>query len=283
MSLTLIEKRLDELVPNRDEPLYCAARYSLLAPGKRLRPQLVLAAAESLGADIKLALDPACAVEMIHTYSLIHDDLPCMDDDDLRRGRPTLHKVFGEGMALLAGDYLLTYAFEVLANAPGLTAQQKIGLVLTLAQKGGSDGMIGGQAIDISSQGKEIDQATLEKMHIGKTAALFTACLEFGAVIANADSATREHLKLMGQDAGLAYQILDDILDETATAAELGKRPGTDAAKNKPTAVSLYGLEGAASQLEALTSSLFERADFFSPPLNELFRKLFQKMHSSVK
>ena len=275
--LPLIEERLNHLIPEKESTLFQAARYSLLAPGKRLRPQMVLVSAKAFGADIEAALDPACAIEMVHTYSLIHDDLPCMDDDDLRRGLPSLHKVFGEGMALLAGDYLLTYAFEVLARARFLSAEEKIELIQTLSGAAGAKGMIGGQAIDLASEGKRIDEAALKTMHIGKTAALLTACLEFGAILGKASLETRKLLREIGWDMGLAYQILDDILDETGTTQELGKKAGADAAKNKPNAVSLYGLQGARLQLQELTAACFEKLSPFPIELQVFLQQLFQR------
>jgi geranylgeranyl pyrophosphate synthase len=247
VSLTvIIEKRLDELVANRSLPqktLYEAARYSLLSTGKRLRPILTLASAETFGASSEIALDCACAIEMIHTYSLIHDDLPCMDDDALRRGIPTLHKVYSEGHAVLTGDFLLTFAFEVIANAPLLTAEQKLDLIKTLSIAAGGEGMIGGQVIDLSSEGKKIDWPLLEYMHISKTAALITAAVESGAIIGTASLEERASLKLFAQKLGLAFQILDDILDEESDA------------KEKTTAVSLLGKQEAQRLLETLSQS----------------------------
>ncbi len=277
MTLSLIEQRLNELIPSASSPLVCAARYSLLAPGKRLRPQLVLAAAEAFGAKVENALDPACALEMIHTYSLIHDDLPCMDDDDLRRGMPSLHKVYGEAIALLAGDYLLTYAFEVLSKAPQLSAEQKIALIQTLSQAGGSEGMIGGQAIDIEAEGTEIDQEMLMKMHEGKTAALLAAALVSGAIIANAKDEEQQKMHQVGLKIGLAYQILDDILDATKTTEELGKPAGSDAKKNKPTAVTIYGLDGARKKLEEINTSL--QLNSFPKPLQDKLKLLLNRSH----
>ncbi|MBM3184118.1 MAG: polyprenyl synthetase family protein [Chlamydiae bacterium] len=165
----IIDERLKELIPSPKTSLYESTRYALLSPGKRFRPSLVMAVAASLGADPKIALDPACAIEMVHTYSLIHDDLPCMDNDDLRRGRPTLHKAFDEGLALLTGDYLLTYSFEILSNTAVLSTSQKLQMVQILSHAAGSHGMIGGQAIDLDMTGKSIDEATLYEMHHGKT------------------------------------------------------------------------------------------------------------------
>lgn len=279
MMLLLIEQRLDKLIPPRNDPLVLAARYSLLAPGKRLRPQLVLAAAEAFGAKVEKALDPACAVEMIHTYSLIHDDLPCMDDDDLRRGVPSLHKVHGEAIALLAGDYLLTYAFEVLSKAPFLSAEQRIELVQTLAHASGSEGMIGGQAIDIAAEGTQIDQDKLIKMHKGKTAALLAASLTCGAIIADASDKEKKKMHRIGLEIGLAYQILDDILDSTQTTEELGKPAGSDAKKNKPTAITVYGLEGAQKKLEDTKKAAFQHLDSFPKPLQDKLKLLLNRSH----
>ncbi len=182
--IELIEKRLHELIPARDETIFEAARYSLLSSGKRIRPLLTLATAGVYGVNPFLAIDPACAIEMIHSYSLIHDDLPCMDNDDLRRGKPTLHKVYGDAMALLAGDYLLTYAFEVIANAQTLGREQRIQMIKSISIRSSAPGMIGGQALDIDSEGKEIDEDTLLQIHHGKTASLIKACLEVGSLAA---------------------------------------------------------------------------------------------------
>lgn len=252
-----IERRLRELVPPRDETIFEAARYSLLASAKRTRPLLTLATAAVFGVDPLLGLDPACAIEMIHTYSLIHDDLPSMDNDDLRRGKPTLHKIYGDAMALLAGDYLLTYAFEVVANAQSLGREQKVQIMKTLAIRAGAPGMIGGQAIDVESKGKEIDEETLLYMHDGKTSALLTACLECGSLVAGYPPSPL--LKSIGKDLGLLYQLQDDILDATSTTAVLGKTAGKDAINSKPTAVTIYGLEKAEEMLIQLEKSLFQK------------------------
>ncbi len=227
-----IEQRLRTLLPSRDETIFEAARYSLLSQGKRLRPLLTMATAGVFGADPLSVLDPACAIEMIHTYSLIHDDLPFMDNDDLRRGKPTLHKIYGEAMALLAGDYLLTFAFEVIAKAGILGREQRLQMIQTLAMRSGAPGMITGQAIDIESEGKEIDEDTLVQMHTGKTASLITACLECGSLAAGYPPS--QILQSIGLDLGLAYQFQDDLLDAAVLV-------GSDASKQKPTAVSLYG------------------------------------------
>lgn len=252
----LIEKTLSQLISEHAEMphslLFQSARYSLLGPAKRLRPLLTLATAESFGADVKMALHPACALELIHTYSLIHDDLPCMDDDDLRRGKPSLHKVVGEGQAVLTGDYLLTYAFEVLAKSPLLTAEQKIELITILSERAGGDGMVGGQVLDLLSEGQSPDWNTIEFIHHHKTAALISASIEFGAVIAQVSDEDKKHLQSIGYKAGLAFQIVDDILDVTANELELGKPIGSDLDLNKATAVSVLGLEKAQTTANTL-------------------------------
>jgi geranylgeranyl diphosphate synthase, type II len=244
-----VNRRLDELIPDSTSPLYAAARYSLLSPGKRLRPALVLATCATFGGEVETAIDPASAIEMVHTYSLIHDDLPCMDDDDLRRGRPTLHKVFPEGIALLAGDYLLTTSFEVIGNAPKLNSDQRLALVQILAFAAGSEGMIGGQAADISSAGGQIGKEALLEMHRGKTGALIAAALQFGAVAAHAPASALPLLKSLGTEIGLAFQFLDDLLDATSSKEVLGKKTGRDAALKKPTAAALYGIKGVEENL----------------------------------
>ena len=250
-----IEKRLHELIPPRDETIFEAARYSLLSSGKRIRPLLTLATAGVYGVNPLIALDPACAIEMIHTYSLIHDDLPFMDNDDLRRRKPTLHKVYGDAMALLAGDYLLTYAFEVIANAEVLGREQCLQMIKTIAMRASAPGMIGGQALDIESEGKEIDEDTLLQMHYGKTASLVKACLEVGSLAAGYPPTPI--LQQIGCDLGLAYQFQDDLLDATSTTALIGKTAGSDAIKEKPTAVSLFGVPLVKEKLSHLKKAIF--------------------------
>jgi geranylgeranyl pyrophosphate synthase len=273
-----IETRLRELIPARDETIFEAARYSLLSPGKRIRPLLTLTTAAVFGVDPFSVLDPACAIEMIHAYSLIHDDLPCMDDDDLRRGKPTLHKVYGEAMAILAGDYLLTFAFEVIAGAQGLGREQRLQMIKTVASHAGAPGMIGGQAIDIESEGKEIDEETLLQMHYGKTASLLTACLECGSLAAGYPSTPL--LQSLGMELGLAYQLLNDLFDATSTTALLGKTAGADAAKKKPTAISLYGTSATQEMLVRLETSLFQKVKLLPQsggPLVPLLQKILQR------
>lgn len=211
--LKAIEEKLSDLI----EPytsLHEAARYSLLSSGKRLRPLLTLIAAEAFGVPFETAITPACALELIHTYSLIHDDLPCMDDDDFRRGKPSLHRAYSEGHAVLTGDYLLTFAFQILSESPDLTAEQKTNLVRFLSIRAGDRGMIGGQALDIASQEEEyISWETLRKLHLGKTAALITVSLEFAGILAHLNAEEMTLLNTAGKNLGLAFQIIDDILD----------------------------------------------------------------------
>lgn len=272
---TRIEDRLDQLFPKEKNILYDAVRYALLGGGKRLRPQLVLVTAAMLGCDEKKALDPACAIEMVHAYSLIHDDLPCMDNDDLRHGKPSLHKAYPESIALLAGDCLFTSAFEVLANAPSLSNDVRIQLIRILSRHAGGEGMIGGQVLDIESTGKTIDDQTLRTMHLGKTAALFTACLEFAACIAGAQTSASE-LREIGKNLGLAYQILDDLLDATQTTKQLGKTALSDAKNKKSTLVSLIGIEGTKRTLESLRMLTLHQIEKIpnSAPLASLTQKL---------
>jgi geranylgeranyl diphosphate synthase type II len=226
-------------------------RYSLFAGGKRLRPALVLTSGEALGAPTDGLMPAACAIEMIHTYSLIHDDLPAMDNDDLRRGRPTCHKAFGEAIAILAGDALLTEAFRVLASdtANG-DAGRQIRVIREVATAAGTvDGLIGGQVADIESEGKQVASSTLEYIHRSKTGAMITASVVIGGIIAGANDEQIEKLRAYGERTGLAFQIADDILDVTSTSEQLGKTPGKDQAARKATYPAIHGIE--ASELRA--------------------------------
>jgi len=245
--------------------LWDAMRYASLAGGKRLRPFLVLSAADICGGDRQVALRVAAAVEMMHTYSLVHDDLPAMDDDDLRRGQPTLHKKFDEATAILAGDALLTLAFEVLADPrthadPAIRAE----LVLGLARAGGPDGMAGGQMLDLQAERQPVENdAAIMRLESMKTGALFAWSCEAGAVAAGADSVARGHLRNFGADFGLAFQVTDDILDEIGDAAETGKAVGKDTARGKATFVSRHGLDGARVIAERHVRKAVENLDFF--------------------
>jgi len=258
-----VNEWLDRLVPSETTPpeqLHRAMRYSLLAGGKRLRPTLVLAAGEAFGADTDDLMPAACAIEMIHTYSLIHDDLPAMDDDDLRRGRPTCHKAFGEAVAILAGDALLTQAFRVLAaDAPGRDAERQIRVIREVATAAGSvDALIGGQIADIESEGRKVDGATLEYIHRSKTGAMITASIVVGGTVAGAREDQIETLRRYGQRIGLAFQIADDILDVTSTSEQLGKTPGKDEAAHKATYPSLHGISASRSRALELVDEAVE-------------------------
>jgi geranylgeranyl diphosphate synthase type II len=216
-------------------------RYSLTAGGKRIRPALCLAACEAAGGDDARAIAPAVAVELVHTYSLIHDDLPCMDDDDLRRGRPTNHRVFGEAIAVLAGDALLTRAFGVLAEAD-LPEGVRTEMIRTLAGAAGSRGMVGGQALDLAAEGSEVvDPSAVRYIHACKTGALFGAACRLGGLAAEAGAETVGKLGALGEKIGLAFQIVDDLLDESGRAEDLGKAAGKDRARGKATYPGVLG------------------------------------------
>ncbi|MEI7952405.1 MAG: geranylgeranyl diphosphate synthase CrtE [Synechococcaceae cyanobacterium ELA182] len=251
-----VEAALDgSLGPERPESLREAMRYSLLAGGKRLRPILCLAACELAGGEAELALPTAVALEMIHTMSLIHDDLPAMDNDDLRRGRPTNHKVFGEANAILAGDALLTRAFEMVAlRSPGLPAERLLAVVGELSLASGAPGLVGGQVVDLECEGKAVDLDTLEYIHLHKTGALLRACVICGAQIAGASQALLEALGTYARGIGLAFQIIDDILDVTASSEVLGKTAGKDLTADKTTYPKLLGLEESRRRAEALVA-----------------------------
>ena len=252
--LAEVERALEAWVPV-DAParLGEAMRYAVLDGGKRLRPLLVLAAAEAVGGQSQAALRAACAVELIHAYSLVHDDMPCMDNDVLRRGKPTVHVQFGEAQALLAGDALQALAFELLL--PGedvLPAAVSARLCRLLAQAAGAQGMAGGQAIDLASVGQVLDRVALEDMHRKKTGALLQASVLMGAACAGVTQPQRDALADYGAALGLAFQVVDDILDVVADSATLGKTAGKDAANDKPTFVSLMGLDAARAYAQAL-------------------------------
>lgn len=268
-----LAERLDAIssVPPR---LHDAMRYSLLAGGKRLRPVLALAACEAVCGQPERALDAACALEFIHTYSLIHDDLPAMDDDDFRRGRPTAHKVYGEGLAILAGDALLTEAFGVAAAARA-EAAVVAAVVRELARATGAAGMVGGQVIDIVSTGRRLSLAELETLHRAKTGELLAVSVRAGARFGGATDEELAALGRYGDALGLGFQIIDDVLDVTADLATLGKDPGSDQAAGKTTFVDLLGVEGARARAhEVMAEGLasLERFGERALPLRELGR-----------
>ena len=247
-----VEEALDRSLPPATawpETIHRAIRYSLFAGGKRIRPLLALAAAEAAGGGEEEALPFACAVEMIHTYSLIHDDLPAMDDDDLRRGKPTCHKAFGEAIAILAGDALLTRAFHLIVDFPadvdGDRLRRRFQAAAILGEACGTTGLIGGQVLDLESERRPVDAATLERMHRAKTGALLGACVRGGAVLGRATAETTSSLDRFASAVGLAFQVVDDILDATEGDAQLGKTAGKDRAAGKATYVAIHGLAGA--------------------------------------
>jgi geranylgeranyl diphosphate synthase type II len=257
----LVDKGLSHFLPLptvKPATLHKAMRYSLFAGGKRLRPILALAAAEACGGAIATALPHACAIECIHTYSLIHDDLPCMDDDDLRRGRPTNHKVFGEGVAVLAGDALLTVAFEILSHAATTRRYDMTILIRELATAAGSRWLIAGQVLDLEGEGKPTSPSDLKFIHRSKTAALLTASIRLGAMSANASAAKLRALTDFGQSLGLAFQVIDDILDVTQTSEKLGKSAGKDAAAQKATYPAVFGLDRSRAEAKRLTQAARE-------------------------
>ncbi|MBM7867941.1 geranyl transferase [Heliobacterium gestii] len=274
-----IDAALSRFMPAEDEAppaIHKAMRYSLFAGGKRLRPLLVLAGCRAVGGDEESVMAAACALEMIHTYSLIHDDLPAMDDDDLRRGMPTNHVVFGEATAILAGDGLLTRAFGLLAEE-GLRSGQAPALVLQviaeLAEASGSLGMIGGQVVDMESENKQIDVATMEYIHAHKTGALIRASLRIGAFLGGGSSEQVAALSRYGDHLGLAFQITDDLLDIQGDPEKIGKPVGSDEKNNKATYPALLGLEKARQEAERVVQAALDSLDGFDEQA-ELLRDL---------
>jgi geranylgeranyl diphosphate synthase, type II len=262
----LIEEALQRLLPTENTPplsIHRAMRYSVFAGGKRLRPVLCLESARMFAGDLTGAVQPGCAIEFIHTYSLIHDDLPALDNDDLRRGKPTCHKMFGEALAILAGDALLTLAFETLAKAPVDPACRVRVIAEIGAAAGTVNGMVGGQVADIEAERKPADAAGLEYIHRSKTAALIRASIVAGAIAGGANDDDIDHLGGFGENIGWAFQVVDDVLDVEESSESLGKTAGKDQAQQKATYPALYGLEKShaiATKLEA--KALGELAPF---------------------
>ncbi len=259
-----VDQALERFLPPETEPpetIHRAMRYSVFAGGKRLRPVLVIAGAEAVGGHMDEVMAAAAALELIHTYSLVHDDLPAMDNDDFRRGRPTSHKVFGEAMAILAGDGLLTLAFRLLADsvAPGSDDGRLRAVLADIADAAGTRGMVGGQVADIEAEGKRVSPAVLDYIHLHKTAALIRTSLRVGAVLCGATAAQTRALGAAGDALGLAFQIVDDLLDVEGTTAELGKTAGKDEAQQKATYPAIHGVEASRARARHLVGEA-ERA-----------------------
>lgn len=276
----IVEKALDRLLPSGDSPpekLHEAMRYSVFAGGKRLRPIICMAALEALGKDPLPFMPAACALELVHTYSLIHDDLPAMDDDDLRRGKPTSHKVFGEAVAILAGDALLTLAFELIANMDTAPSPIRLEIVRRLAQCGGTGGLVGGQMLDLAAEKKEVSEEMLERIHAQKTAALIEASVLFGALLGDTPVEQRQALSHYGHSLGMAFQITDDILDAVGDEKRTGKRVRKDQESKKATYPGHYGIDGArhiAEEYVHKALGALESFDDKADPLREIARMI---------
>ncbi len=248
-----------------------ACHYALTAGGKRVRPLLVLMACEAVGSTPGPAAErAACAIELVHTYSLVHDDLPAMDDDDLRRGKPTVHKAYNESTAILVGDALQARAFQLLAQAPELSAEQRVRMTAVLASAAGSRGMVGGQFIDMQATGSAMPLAALQSMHQLKTGALIRAALALGGIVGGASDSELAALDAFGEHTGLAFQIIDDVLDDVVDTAALGKTSGKDKKDNKPTYVSALGLEGAQSAAKKELMLALQAISSFGASADEL-------------
>ncbi len=284
----VVDKALEALVPpakTYPSQVFEAMRYSLFAGGKRVRPILAIASAEALGANTAGLLPVAGTLELIHTYSLIHDDLPAMDDDDLRRGRPTCHKVYGEAMAILAGDGLLNMAFESLSDPRRLKtipAQRLVAIIREISLASGVFGMVGGQVVDMESEGKDVDFPTLEYIHTHKTGALIRASVRAGAIYAKASEKRLKALTRYGERVGLAFQIADDILDIVGSQEEIGKDVGSDLKKGKKTFPSFYGLEESRRRAKEVTDQALAALKDFdrkSDPLRELAKYIVTRVN----
>ncbi|MDH7482262.1 MAG: polyprenyl synthetase family protein [Armatimonadota bacterium] len=278
-----IEAALDRFLPQEDQYpqiLFRAMRYSVLDGGKRIRPVLVLAACEAVGGDSEKALPTACAVEFIHSFSLIHDDLPALDNDDFRRGKPTNHKVFGEAMAMLAGDALLALAFETITKTEGVPANTILDVTRRIAAAAGTGGMVVGQVVDMESEGRKIELETLEFMHSHKTGALIEACIVCGGLLGGATSEQLAALSLYGRKIGLAFQIVDDILDLEGEQEKLGKTVGSDLRKQKSTFPAILGLEKSKEKALQVTQEALKALESFdmrAEPLRAIARFIVER------
>ncbi|MFY9621006.1 MAG: polyprenyl synthetase family protein [Pyrinomonadaceae bacterium] len=266
----LIDKELDQLIAgDTDEParLHRAIRWSVFAGGKRFRPALVLAVGETFGAATDQLLRTACAFEMIHTYSLIHDDLPSMDDDDLRRGRPTCHIKFGEATAILAGDALQALAFQTIAADENLSAETRVRIIAELSRAAGTpSGMVSGQARDLDGEAQSVDAASLDQIHLQKTGALISAAARCGAIIGGANDDELESVTDYSRNLGLLFQITDDLLDVTASASAMGKTPGKDARASKATYPAVHGIDATRRQIDIVRRSACDAATSIKRP-----------------
>ncbi|EAT12318.1 (2E,6E)-farnesyl diphosphate synthase [Bermanella marisrubri] len=276
--------KADYVLPNVDaQRLKDAMTYSLLNGGKRVRPLMVYATTRSLSGDLQAADQCALAVEMIHAYSLVHDDLPAMDDDELRRGQPTCHIAFDEATAILAGDALQTQAFQVLVQPiDGMAPQQQLRMVQTLAHASGLAGMAGGQSLDLEAVDKQVDIEYLQNMHLHKTGALIEASVKLGGLCANASEQQLSYLSVYAQAIGLAFQVQDDILDVISDTRTLGKPQGSDESRNKPTYVSLLGLDGAkrkAQDLHQQARDALRKLDADTSPLEDIARYIIERTY----
>lgn len=282
----IIETEIIEYVKKLEAPAVVkeAMAYSLEAGGKRIRPLLVFAVLGAFGKNLRMGIPAAAAIEMIHTYSLIHDDLPAMDDDDLRRGKPTNHKVFGEAVAVLAGDALLTYSFQLISgmNDPEVTAQMKLDLVSEIAKSAGAEGMVGGQVADMEGEDKQLTLRELEYIHEHKTGKLLTASVLSGAILSGANEEQLQHLRNFGYHLGLAFQIRDDILDIEGSVELIGKPVGSDEGNHKSTYPSLLSLQGAKEKLEqhiGLAHASLAKTALETDLLNELTDLIATRNH----
>ena len=282
----IVEEALGGIFPGPEGPaadIVSAMAYSLFAGGKRLRPILCIAGAEAAGGEAKDVLPVACGIELIHTYSLIHDDLPVMDDDDMRRGKPTSHKVFGEAVALLAGDGLLTKAFHVMAGADfehRVRPDALLTVIGLIAQAAGYEGMVGGQVVDIQSEGQEVDSSIVQFIHTHKTAALIAASVVSGAILVGGEEDQVSALTLYGQNIGLAFQVSDDILDIEGNSQALGKNVGSDERQAKTTYPAVLGLSRSKEIQRELVERAIEFLDLFdqrSDPLREIARYIIAR------
>ena len=283
--ISIIDKKLNEYLEIiYPEDIFKAMKYTLMLPGKRLRPVMCIETARILGCDIEKVLPSACAIEMLHVQSLIHDDLPCMDNDAFRRGKPSNHKVFGEANAVLAGDALLTFAPQlIIEKSRGLSENQILRIIHEYTKFAGAYGLIAGQVVDIESEGGKLTKSaeeTLDFIHLNKTAVLFRLAVRIGAIAANADNKTINKFDDFATKFGLAFQIYDDIMDEISTFEELGKTLGKDKASGKLTYVSLYGLEKAKEKFSTLINICY---DIIKEYNSEIFNEILNKLSTRIE